>query len=140
MRSGNLRIDKGEQVWVLGLDVAPEGLDLGLVGRGVGTAEALADGEQGDEGPALDRTPLGSVIGNGEQGTGTAMSSRSTSSKAPRRHSSRPAALRLRGRLRNTTLTWVPVASAHRRLATHLGTPYRSGPPMPPAGLVLKLR
>src|SRR5487761_1113982 len=42
-------VGEGEQVGVLGLDVAPQRLDPGLVGRGVGPPEVLADGEQRHE-------------------------------------------------------------------------------------------
>ena len=59
-----------EQVRVLGFDVTPQCLDPGLVGRGVGPAEVLADRQQRHERPGLTGAHLGAVVGHGEQDRG----------------------------------------------------------------------
>ena len=56
-----------QQVRVLGLDVAVEGLDPGLVGWGAWPAEVLGDRAQRQELSSRPGGHLGSVVGDGEQ-------------------------------------------------------------------------
>jgi hypothetical protein len=55
------------EVRPLAFDVAEEALDPGLVGRGVGSAEALGDGQADEELSRRGRGHLGAVVAAGEQ-------------------------------------------------------------------------
>ena len=82
------RVDDGEQVGVLGFDVAPERFDPGLVGRGGRASEVLAALESGMN-VWVSSERISGPISDAAKKTGAAGSDRFTSPGWSRRHSSR---------------------------------------------------
>jgi len=78
----------------------------------------LADGKQDHERPGLPRSHLGPVVGDGEQDGGGVIVEVDVAGgvEAPLEVDEEPFGVET---ARNTTLTWVPVCSAHNRLAIH---------------------
>lgn len=115
----DLGVVDGEQVRVLGFDVAPQCLDPGLVGGGVGPPEVLADGDQGHECPGLARAHLGAVVRHRQQDRGGLVIEVDVVGmvETPLQVREEPFGLEA-GQEHDFDLT--EVASAHNRVAIHL--------------------
>jgi hypothetical protein len=117
---GELGVEEGGvgdlfEVGPLGLDVPEEALDPGLVGRGVGPAEALHDGHEGHEVPGVVGGHRRAVVGHRQEHRPFRVVL--VEVEAGTRRASRHSTMRACSK---TTCTWVDVSSLESRYSIHL--------------------